>query len=52
MLFMGLFMTRRDHPALMQNLEAIFTEHAAKLLLEECDNATFSSLRAYNLYAK
>lgn len=51
-LFVGLFMTRGDHPGLMRNFEAVFSEHGAKLLLDECDNATFSSLRAYNLYAK
>lgn len=52
MLFMGLFMTRRDHPGYMRTLEGVFLQHGAKLLMDECDHATFSSLRAYNLYAK
>jgi hypothetical protein len=51
-LYLGSIFMRKDHPSLVGELETTFWKHTSKLLLEECDQAALSSLRAYNLLAK
>lgn len=51
-MYLGSIFMRTEHPSLVGELESTFWEHASGLLLEECDQAALSSLRAYNLLAK
>jgi hypothetical protein len=47
-----MILIRNEQPALVREMEGIFWEHTAKLLILECDQAALSSLKAYNLLAK
>lgn len=51
-LFLGLHITRHEYPNMSGRFESLFMQHCSALLLEECDNTSLSSLRAYSLFAK
>lgn len=50
-LYFGLSFMRGSHPGLVRAYEEVFNAHCAPLLLDECDQVSLGSLKAYHAFS-
>ena len=50
-LYLGLYLIKDRHSALMQVYDSVFISHCSTLLYTEADSGSIGSLRGYNLFA-